>query len=1039
MAPKRKYFRAEEREGNFNIACWADENWSESKYRFLTVFQHVPSEDIKARRLMSTAELQHVYDQFMKQARSTARIYADIPNFAYAAINFNEANVKKLTDDKLAEKNAEFTVRAIALIKKLKPTHVLISSVSAFRYIMKEFFPEEENVDYKRGWIFEKDGIKFVGTLDLYRALLSDESANCVGFGFQHAANLMIGYNPYDLSKIYPSYKEIKTLNEFDEFMSKLSTSKYAGFDLETRSLRVNDNAIYTAQFTLDSEPTIGYVLVIDHPTSHWSKQDRIYIKKALRKFFYKKGRPFLITYNGMFDLRIVRQCLNLPIINRDCWELMAGEHDLDENVNKLTGIYGVPQGNLRACLCRYNNDFYFKNAFTKEDRNTIGNIDIEGHDVLMYCAADSVFALNIFKMQLKRAKDFLIANKMPYKPLFINHMLGVMSPTAHVLSQLRQDGSYIDMDYMRILSNPATSPLGEQLREIEKEIYAQNEVQQANTLLCERAGFKANSLFGSASSNKWMLALSKPDHRSALFFDVMHLKPVSYTKAGLPAVDDEFKEAYKYSNAIVSLYADYTDVNKLLNTYVKSWNRILTLTDSDSIHDHRLRPDYAFYNVLTGRLGSRNPSLQVIPQHSSIAKYIKRAFIAPPGCMLIHYDYNAQEVRTWGIVAHDDKIADTFRIGQKLRQQYIQNPTPENKELIRKKGDVHALNVKTFFGKEVDKKHPLRSAVKGVVFATIYGMLPRSMGEQIKQSDIMEAKNDIHSNWLKSQDSNLSLSDRRQATAEFKKASQRLKDIIEEDRTDLAIDIVNKVFDNFKNGKKWIDETTSMAETYGYTLSPVGRIRHVPSVLLTSGSQRARAIRQAGNAPIQGFASEMAVIASRMASQWFYSHFKKIASILGYNDLNMLKNRIQALRIIHDANYAAVPYEMVIPFLHIMQYSATYGTAQYFKDKFNFPFNIEPEIEMEISTCDSDPDSTWDWSVDSLIKIIDHNIREGYKQGYVQDDPDEALEKILAAYRNKECVHYLEEHFPLLGVKGLESNIEAALNRYDNSLNEKE
>ena len=38
------------------------------------------------------------------------------------------------------------------------------------------------------------------------------------------------------------------------------------------------------------------------------------------------------------------------------------------ENVNKLTSIYGVPQGNLRACLCRYNNDFYFKNAFTKED-----------------------------------------------------------------------------------------------------------------------------------------------------------------------------------------------------------------------------------------------------------------------------------------------------------------------------------------------------------------------------------------------------------------------------------------------------------------------------------------------------------------------------------------------------------------------------------------------------------------------------------------------------------------------------------------------
>lgn len=1035
MAPKRNFFRSEEKKGNFNIACWSDENWSTSEYRFLTVFQHVPTEDIKAGYFLSTKELKYTYEQFMKQARALARTYQDIPNFAYAVINFNEASVKGLTDDKLAEKNAEFTVRAVALIKKLKPTHVLISSVSAFRYIMKEFFPEEKNIDYKRGWVFEKDEVKFVGTLDLFRALLSDESANCVGFGFQHAANLMIGYNPYNLSKVVPSYKEIKTLKEFDEFIAKLSKAKYVGFDTETRSLKVNGNAIYTAQFTLDSEPTVGYVLVIDHPTSHWSKEDRVYIKKALRRFFYQKGRPFLITYNGMFDLRIVRQCLKLPIINRDCWELMAGEHDLDENVNKLTSIYGVPQGNLRACLCRYNNDFYFKNAFTKEDRNTIGNIDIEGHDVLMYCAADAVFALNIFKMQLRRAKDFLIAGKTSYKPLFINHMLGVMSPTAHALSHLRQDGSYIDMDYMHTLSNPATSPLGERLKEIEKEIYAQKEVQAANNLLCEREGFKATSLFGSSAPSKWMLSLSKPDHRAALFFDIMHLKPVSYTKAGSPAVDDDFKEAYKYSNAIVSLYADYTDTNKLLNTYVKSWNRILTLTDSDSIHDRRLRPDYAFYNVLTGRLGSRNPSLQVIPQHSDIAKYIKRAFIAPPGCMLIHYDYNAQEVRTWGIVAHDDKIADTFRIGQRLRQQYIQNPTKENKDLIKKKGDVHCLNVKTFFGKEVDKKDPLRVMVKGVVFSTIYMMSPKSMGESIKGADILAAKEAIHESWLKSQDNSLSISERRQATQEFKKASQRLKDIIEEDRTQLALDTMNKVFANFKNGKKWIDETVAMGEAYGHTISPVGRIRHVPSILLTQGNTKARAVRQSCNAPIQGFASEIAVVASRLASQLFYSHFKAISSILGCNS-SMMEDRIQVLRIIHDANYAAIPYEMVIPYLHIMQYAATYGTAQYFKEKFNFQFNIEPEIEMEISTCDSDPDSTWDWSVDNLIKIIDHNLKEGYKQGYVQDDPEEAIEQVLAAYRNKKCVHYLEEHFPLLGVKGLEANIEAAIKRYDESKN---
>lgn len=1031
---QRQYFKSKlDKKQSYNIACFADADWPKAKNRFLSIFQHVPTDDIKNKRLISTKELEYTYTQFFKQVRATARLYEDIPDFSYAAINYNNEKTSGLKDDELAEKNSEFAQRVIDFIHKLKPTHVLISGTTAQTYLFKELFPEVDHIEYKRGWVFEKDGIKYTCTLDLFRILLFDELANTVGFAFQHAASLMLGRNPFDLSAITPEYKYIKTVKDFDDMLEDMYSSKYVGYDLETKSLTVYDNKIYTAQFATSNHPTLGYVLTLDHPQTPWNKEQIVYFKKKLRQFFFKKGKPFLITYNGMFDLRITRQCLKMPIINRDCWELMAGEHELDENVNKLTNAYNIPQGNLRACLCRYNNDFYFRNAFTKEDRATIGNIAPDDPDFLKYGSADAVFAVAIFKMQLKRASYIKVANKVPYKPLFINHMIRVMSATAHVLSHLRQDGSYIDMDYMEKLRNPAISPLAVRLHEIEKEMYAQEPVKKANELLCQKEGFRSKSLFGSSAPSAWLLSLSKPEHRAVLFFDSMKLKPISYTKAGAPAVDDVFKEAYKYSDYIVSLYSDYTDTNKLLNTYVKSWNKILTLTDTDAIKDHRLRPDYAFYNVLTGRLGSRNPSLQVIPQHSDIAKYIKRAFTAPPGYMLIHYDYNAQELRTWGIVSHDDNIANTFRAGQRLRQQYIKNPTKENKDLIKKKGDVHALNVKTFFNKEVDKKHPLRTAVKGVIFATIYGMSPKSMGEQIKQSDIMEAKNAIHSNWLKSQDSSLSLKDRHDAMAEFQKASQRLKDIIAEDRTELAKNIVGKVFDNFKNGKKWIDQTTDMAETFGYTLSPIGRIRHVPSVLLASGSQKARSVRQAGNAPIQGFASEMAVVAFRLASQDYYSCFKTISNMLGLKD-SMLDKKMYMTRIVHDACYSQVPYEMLIPFLHIMQYSATYQTANYFKENFGFEFNIEPEIEMEIATCDSNENSTWDWSVDNLINILDSNIREGYKEGYVTEDPKDVMDKILAPYRNKECLHYLEENFPLLGVKGLESNIEAALKRYDES-----
>ena len=1027
LTDKFRYGNAQK--GSFDVYCLRDDSWSKSKHKLLIITQHVLRDDIKNHQLLSTRDSKETFLKYIKCSFDCAnRFDQAVPTFSYAVINFNDANVAGLTDDRLAEKNAEFTKRALYMINKLKPTHVLISGVSAPRLLFAELFPDVDHVDYKRGWVFEKDDVKYCCTLDLFRALLQDETANCVGFAFQHLANLLIGKNPFTVDISVPEYKYIRTIDEFDVLMKELYASKYFGYDLETRGLTVNDNAIYTAQFTPSQTPNIGYVLTIDHPQSHWSKEDRVYIKKNLRKFFAGRGKPFAITYNGMFDLRITRQCLKMPIINRTCWELMAGEHDLDENVNKLTTAYGVPQGNLRACLCRYGNDFYFKNAFTKEDRSTIGNVAIDGHDVLMYCAADTVFAVAVFKQQIQRASYIKIANKVPYKPYFINHMLNIMSDTAHALSHLRQDGSYIDMDYMAVLRSK-DSPLGKQLQEVQQEMFTQSQVKEANQLLLDREGFKSTSLFGSASA-QWILSLTKPDHKSALFFDTMKLKPVSYTKQGAPAVDDAFREAYKYSNAVVSLYDDYQQINKLLNTYIKSWNKILTLTDTDAIKDHRLRPDYAFYNVLTGRLGSRNPSLQVIPQHSNIAKHIKRAFIAPPGCLLIHYDYNAQEVRTWGIAAHDNNIADTFRVGQKLRQLYIQDPTPENKDRIKKEGDVHCLNVKRFFGRQVDKKHPLRALVKGVVFATIYMMSAKSMGEQIKGADIIDAKTKIHDAWLKTQDNKLSAKEKAAANKELATASKALQTILEEDRTELAQSTMDKVFSEFKNGKRWLDDAVNMATHYGYAISPVGRVRHVPSALITDKKTASRSIRQSCNAPIQGFASELAIVASRLAMQSYYDHYKEIADMLGIEE-KASNNRIQYLRVVHDANYYAIPYKFVIPFLHIMQYEATYGTAAAIKRNFNFEFNIEPEIEMEVGICDS-TSYPWDWSIPSLLQAISSAIKEGRENGFIKEDYNDVMEQILHPWRDEKCRHHLNTHFPLLGVKELDDVIGKALNDYD-------
>lgn len=1024
-----------------DLAVKYDASWSNAKHRFLYIAQHVFMDDIKNNEILSNKEHLDSFKSFLKQARNIARQHVDtLPEFSYAIINYNAYKTAGLTADQKHEADTEFCARAIHLIKEMQPTHVFISGTSAPNYILKHEFPDLDHIEYKRGWIFEKDGVKYCASIDVFKvladaAVADDKYTGTVGFAYQHCANLMIGKHPYSLANFKPRAKYIYTLEEFDSMMRILRSSKCIGCDTETKNLTVLSNKIYTIQFSSDKEPELGYVLAIDHPQTHWNKEQLVYIKRTLQKFFYESGKPFLITYNGMFDLRVIRQALHLPVINREVWELMAGEHDLDENVNDLTQVCAVPQGNLRACLCRYNNDFYFRNAFTKEDRNTIGDIKPDDKDFLMYGAADAAFMQAILRMQLKRAEHTLIGD-ISYKPYFTAHMLNIMSPTAHTLSHLKEDGSYIDMNYMRTLRSPKISPLSQKITVAEQELFAFAEVQKANDLVMEREGFKANSLFGSLKK-QWMFKFSKPEHKQALFFDIMKLKPVNISKkTGVPAVDKDFQNAYKHSNAIVSLYTDFTALAKLLNTYIKGWARMLSFKDPDAMIDHRLRPDYAFYNVKTGRLGSRNPSLQVIPQRGESADDIKRAFIAQDGHILFHYDYSAQEIRVWGISAHDQAIADTFGIGQKLRQLYIQDPTPENKKRIADEGDVHLLNVQRFFKKKVDKKHPLRAAVKTLIFGVIYAMGPQSLAEQLKGADITAAKKAIHDAWLKVEELKKTGTKQDLATAqkELNKANKALQTIMDEDRTQLAIDMSSKMFKEFSNGKAWLDSAMETAENYGMVMSPVGRIRHVPQVFIGGHSTKTRSIRQCCNAPIQGFASELAVKASRMILQSYYSDFKKICKLLGI-ERKIWPNRVYVQRIVHDANYYSIPYEFVLPFLHIVQYEATFGVANKIFEEFGLKFNIEPEIELELGTCDSDENIVWDWSIPNLVKILYNSLKTGHERGYVSEDPKSAMEKILKPWRIKECRDYLQDRYPLYNVRTLDKNIEDALKLYDEEI----
>lgn len=251
----------------------------------------------------------------------------------------------------------------------------------------------------------------------------------------------------------------------------------------------------------------------------------------------------------------------------------------------------------------------------------------------------------------------------------------------------------------------------------------------------------------------------------------------------------------------------------------------------------------------------------------------------------------------------------------------------------------------------------------------------------------------------------------------EQRRLDKQIKDLQAEDRTEYAQGILDKMFSIYKNGHRWTERMIKCAKERGYVFSPLGRVRHLMSTVLVNPKDKkliARQIRRGSNAPIQGFASELAVKAARITLESYYAELPKLIELMGL-DSTPWKLKVESSRMVHDASYYAVPYPMVLPFIQISQYMATYGVSNAVKEQFGLSFNIEPEVEYETAVRDDDG-CTWNWDIKNLLENLMHNVDQGVELGIV-DDADEVKRMILAPWLNKKIVKYLDEKYPLLGV----------------------
>lgn len=237
--------------------------------------------------------------------------------------------------------------------------------------------------------------------------------------------------------------------------------------------------------------------------------------------------------------------------------------------------------------------------------------------------------------------------------------------PLAHVLAEIEEHGVLLDVAVLQQLSAEAET----RLRALEAEIAAE-------------AGVTIN--------------LNSPKQLAELLFEKLGLEPGKKTKgkSGL-SVDAEVLERLAAEHPIARKILEHRSLSKLKGTYL---DQFPLLRDPAT---GRLHTCYQQVVAATGRLSSTEPNLQNIPIRTELGAKIRRAFIAPPGHLLIAADYSQIELRVLAHLSGDELLCTSFASGD----------------------DVHTRTALEMFGPTEGRTPDKRRVAKMINYGIVYGL----------------------------------------------------------------------------------------------------------------------------------------------------------------------------------------------------------------------------------------------------------------------------------------------------------------------------
>ncbi|HEY1873201.1 MAG TPA: DNA polymerase I [Steroidobacteraceae bacterium] len=457
-----------------------------------------------------------------------------------------------------------------------------------------------------------------------------------------------------ETSTLEHEYETINRWEAFDQWLTRLQQAALIAFDIQTTSLDYMRADIVGVSFALEAG-TAAYVPLAHAYPGVPEQLPRAEVLARLKPILEDPARG-KVGHNLKYVAHVLAHAgIKLEGMRFDTmlesyvWNSVATSHELDADAQRYLGLRTLT---------------YTELAGKGAKQIPFDQVPVERASEYAASRADVT-------LRLHAALWSQLAGVPPLASLYRE----IEQPLAPVLLAMEQRGVLVDREQLRLQSREFSRQLQELLLQAHRE-----------------AGHEFN--------------IESPRQLQQILFERLQLPVRRRTPTGQPSTAEDVLEELAASFALPRIVLEYRALAKLKSTYTDKLPEL--------VHGRtgRIHTNYAQAVAATGRLSSVDPNLQNIPVRGAEGRRIRKAFIAPPGAVLLAADYSQIELRIMAHLSGDESLRVAFAEDR----------------------DVHQATAAEVFGCELSAvSADQRRTAKVINFGLMYGMsafgLARNLG----------------------------------------------------------------------------------------------------------------------------------------------------------------------------------------------------------------------------------------------------------------------------------------------------------------------